>query len=67
MDIKNIIKKLIGKPINWKDNDKDGIFNLEDCQKNNPKKQGNIHDIGVQQIQRLQGNIPNSYRKYDRI
>lgn len=36
-----IIKPLYEK--GWEDNDKDGIINAEDCEPNNPNKQGNFH------------------------
>jgi len=65
--MKEKIKEMIGTPTNHKDTDGDGIINPEDCQPKNKKKQGNIHDIGVIQIKKMQGNIPNNQRRYDII
>jgi len=36
-------KEYIGQ--NWEDNDGDGVINVEDCEPNNPEKQGVVHDI----------------------
>jgi len=67
INTRKVIRKIINVPKGYKDIDGDGIVNAEDCQPLNKKKQGNIHDIGVMQIKRLQGNIPNNQRRYDII
>jgi len=68
MDIKKILNKFISKTKGYKDNDGDGILNAEDCQPDNKDKQGSLHQIGISNIKRLQGNLPRrSTRKYERI
>lgn len=67
INTKKVIKNFIGDSIGWKDPDSDGIVNAEDCQPLNKKKQGYLHDLGYSQLKRMQGNIPNNQRQYDRI
>jgi len=49
LDMKSF-NAIVGKnkvPKTHKDNDKDGVMNMLDCEPNNPKKQGVIHNIGA--------------------